>query len=229
MQDDADVLEVLASLSDEAGAPRPCETPPAPSRLAPSEEPPITLKIERDLAVMLVGSDAGRCMRIKPHSSMTKGTPPEQFANVCTVMDPFFQDEVKRVHHDRTHRPKVSTVRATPRQTLALREFCRRYTAFLQDHLDRHPGDENLSRSQQRLNQANRVIAQVNDVLGLPQDDGRAFEQRRREAISKAEALDTALTALGSCTDNTGMEASILPFLELREAVRRCLSLCRQP
>lgn len=180
--------------------------------------------IERDLAVQLVGSDAGRCIRIKPHSSMTKGASPEEFADVRAAMDPFLRDEIQRVHQDKTHRPKVSTIQVKAQQALALKAFCKRYADFLQDHLDKHPGDENLLRGQQRLNQANRVIARVNSALRLSLNDARSVDQLRREAIAKVEALDAALTTLKAHAD-AGTDQTITPLLELQEAVRRCLAL----
>ena len=183
----------------------------------------IEIVVERDLAVQVIGSDAGRCRRIKPHSSMTRGASQEECADVSAAMAGFLNDEIRRVHQDKTHRPKACQVTMTPQQALALAAFCRRYATFLRVHIEKHPGDENLSRSQQRRNQALRVISQIDAAL-LPQADAQAMEEFRREAVTKAESLDAALAALRARAGDD--DRTITPLLELHDAVRRCLAQC---
>jgi len=198
--------------------------PDRPARLEGSDAAPIEIVIDRDLAVQLIGSDAGNARRMRPHGAMTKDSSDEELIDVRAVMEPFLNDEIRRVHEAKTHRLKVFLARATPRQAASLRAFCLRFAAALELNLAKHPGDDNRHRSQQRLDQARRVIAQVNAAEGIPQDDGRTLEQCRRDAVLKAEVLDAALTTLRAHAD-AGTDQTITPLLGLQEAVRRCLAL----
>jgi len=228
MNDEADIFEILASLSDETDAGMTPESPEASSRPAPGEIPSITIRMERELAVMLVGADATRNPGIRPHISMTRGASPEKFADCRAAVAPLFRDGVKRVLEDRTHRPKSFIIRATSGQVLALKVFCHRYADFLQDHLDRYQSEENLHRSRRRFEQAGHVIDEINAALGLIPEHGRALERGRRDAIALAKRLDAAINNLR--IRGEGLEdQTILPLLDLRESVRRCLALCGRP
>lgn len=185
--------------------------------------------IEGDLAVQLVGSDAGRARRMRPHGAMTKGGTDDESAHVRAVMEPFLNDEIRRVFEDKTHRPRLFHARATPSQAAALKAYCLRFAAALELNLEKHPGDDHRHRSQQRLDQARRVVAQVNATLGISQDDGRTLEQCRREAVAKAEVLDAALAQLGAHADRGNAGAAMAPLVELHVAVRRFLSLGHRP
>ena len=132
----------------------------------PGEVPSITIRMERELAVMLVGADATRDLWIRPLISMTRGASPEKFADCREAVDALFRNEVKRVLEDRTHGPKSFRIRATSGQVLALKAFCHRYADFLQDHLDRDQSEEDLHRSRRRFDQASRVIDEINARIG---------------------------------------------------------------
>jgi hypothetical protein len=149
----------------------------SPSRAIEPELPtaPVEICIERDLAVQLIGSDAGKARRMRPHGAMTQGASPVEIADVGALMEPFLRDEIRRVHEDKNHRPKISMVRATPQQALALKSFCQHFATYLVDHLGKNAGDKNAYRSQQRLNQANRVIDQINRGLGLRSDHAQGW------------------------------------------------------
>lgn len=224
MQDDVDILEILTSLSEESISPSQREVPRSSSLIAPAEALSITIKIERDLAVMLVGSDAGRCGRMKPHSAMTRGASPQETLHIRTLLEPFLQDEIRRVTIDKTHRPRATVVRATPEQALALKAFCLRYAAFIREHLQGHPDDDRAHRSRQRLDQAYRVIDQVNAASGVPFDDGRTLEQCRREIVQRLRDLDTDIQSLKARAEAVSAEPAVAPILALHEAVGRCLS-----
>lgn len=188
----------------------------------------LEITIDRDLAVQLVGSDAGRARRMRPHGAMTKGSTDDELADVRAVMEPFLHDEIRRVHEEKTHRPKLFVARATPSQAASLKAFCLRFANSLGLNLEKHPGDDNRHRSKQRLDQARRVISQINGNLGIPQDDGRSLEQCHREAAEKAEGLKAALSDLKAHAE-AGSDKAIAPLLALQEAVRLCLGLCERP
>ncbi len=188
----------------------------------------LEIAIDRDLAVQLVGSDAGKERRMRPHGAMTDGSTDVEMADVLAVMAPFLGDEIRRVHEDKTHRPRLFLARATPAQAASLKAFCLRFAVSLELNLEKHPDDDNRHRSRQRLDQARRVIAQANAALGILHDDGRTLEQCHREAASKAESLNAALAALKAHAE-AGTDRAIAPLLELQEAVRGCLGLCERP
>jgi len=156
---------------------------------------------------------------------MTKGASVEELADVGAVMDPFLNDEIRRVHEDKKHRPKLFHARATPAQVTSLKAFCVRFAASLEMNLEKHLGDDNRHRSQQRLDQSRRVIAQINTALGISHDDGRTPERCRREAILKAEILSAALTALDEHAEAV-IDPATAALLELKEAIQLCLSQC---
>ena len=156
----------------------------------------LEITIDRDLAVQLVGSDAGEARRMRPHGAMTKGSTDDELADVRAVMEPFLSDEIRRVHEDKTHRPKLFLARANPSQAASLKAFCLRFAASLELNLEKHPGDDNRHRSQQRLDQARRVIAQVNAALGITHDDGRTLERVHKELIAKLAGLSAEIDAI---------------------------------
>jgi hypothetical protein len=221
MADEPDIIDILSEgLNPLPDSGRPMPAPVEPELGAASVE----IVIDRDLAVQLVGSDAGTAKRMRPHGAMTAGGSPQELADVQTIMAPFLRDEIRRVHVDKTHRPRIFTARATPQQAKSLKAYCLRFAAELERHLSAHAGDDRHHRSQQRVDQARRVIAQVNAVLGVAEGDGRTLEQCRRAVLTKIEELERDLTVLRTYgpVDRGSVGA---PLIELQEAVRRCLAL----
>ncbi|WP_143206627.1 hypothetical protein [Singulisphaera sp. GP187] len=53
---------------------------------------------DSDQAAQLVGSDAGIARWMRPHGAMTDGSSPEEQADVRALMEPFLNDEIRRVH-----------------------------------------------------------------------------------------------------------------------------------
>lgn len=225
MHDEPDIFEVLAGTSD--AAPRTSAGADA-SRLsddAAPEEALIDLSIERDLAVMLVGSDAGRRERIKPHNAMTRGASAQEEADARVLMTPFLEGEIRRVRGDKAHRSKISGVKATTRQALALKGFRIRYAEFPRSHLENHPNDDRSHRGRQRLARTYRVIDQINTALGTHFDDGQTLGHCRREVIVLTENLASALEALESRARASGADDLIEDFSDLQTAARSFLSL----
>ncbi len=179
MSHQPDIFELLCLIPDLPSDPAGSDNNSSPSTDPIPAAPIYEIVIDRDLAVQLVGSDAGKARRMRPHGAMTKGSSDVELADVRAVMEPFLNDEIRRIHEDRTHRPKVFLARATPSQAVSLQSFCLRFAASLEMNLEKHPGDDNRHRSQQRLVQARRVIAQVNAALGVTHDDGRWSESGR--------------------------------------------------
>lgn len=227
-------------MPDEPGVGNPYATNEAPSSPRDASQgieglvqPPggpdtlIEIVIERDLAVQIVGSDAGKAKRMRPHGAMTKGSSPGEQADVKAIMEPFLNDEIRRVHEDRQHRVKSHLARATPSQALSLKAFCLRFTAFLRLHIENHSGSENIARSQQRRNQALRVISQIDAALGCSRTINQEMLEYRRDAIMKARVLDAALDALNAHA-KPGIDPASTPLLELRGALRHCLDRCEQ-
>jgi hypothetical protein len=218
-----DIIEAFTSDTESPHAAGPTNTqPPTPTSRDPGPAQ-IEIIIDRDLAVQLVGSDAGKAKRMRPHGAMTAGGSPQEFADVQAIMEPFLRDEIRRVYGDKTHRPKVHVARATPRQAESLKAFCVRFAAVLELHLSAQPGDDRRYRSQQRLGQARRVIAQVNAALGGTQGDGRTLAQCRRAVQTKVEGLDSELMALRACATDDD-DASVAALLEFHESLRLYLS-----
>ena len=162
---------------------------------------------------------------MRPHGAMSVGGSPQELADVQAILDPFLAAEVRRVYEDKTHRPAVFVARATPQQARSLKTFCLRFIAMLERHLSKHPGDDRRHRSQQRLDQARRVIAQVNAALGLPAQDGRTLEQLRSEVIEKARILNAAVGAIRSHPEH-GVDPVDSPLPGLCEALQSYLRHC---
>jgi hypothetical protein len=177
--------------------------------------------IDRDLAVQLVGSDAGKARRMRPHGAMTKGSSDEELADVRSVMEPFLNDEIRRVHEDKTHCPKVHVARATPRQAASLKAFSLRFAASLEMNLEKHPGDDNRHRSQQRLDQSRRVIAQVNAALGISHDDGRTLERAQKELVARLAGISAEIVTLRERATAVGKLESIRPLLHVQDVLVR--------
>ncbi len=215
----------LAPRSDQNPERRGEETvlPPEPVNIM------LEITIDRDLAVQFVGSDAGKARRMRPHGAMTRGSSDEEQAGVRAVMEPFLNDEIRRVHEDRTHRPKVFLARATRSQAVSLKSFCLRFAASLEVNLEKHPGDDNRHRSQQRLEQARRVIAQVNAVLGIPVDDGRSLEKVHKELVAKLAGLSLEIGALGERAAALGKLDTVRPLLEIQDALGRLAEPAARP
>ena len=74
----------------------------------PIRDEVVEIHIPRDLAVQLVGSDAGKENRMRPHGAMTKGVAPRETAAVEKFMKPFFDQEIDRVRNKRAGRPAAN-------------------------------------------------------------------------------------------------------------------------
>ena len=91
---------------------------------AHAREELVELSIPRDLAVQLVGSDAGKARRMRPHGSMTQGAIPQEVAAVERFMKPFLEQEIDRVQNKRTGRPPSHHAgKATIEQAVALKAY----------------------------------------------------------------------------------------------------------
>jgi hypothetical protein len=183
-----DYLEQLAS-SEELSPSQTVATTPPPQQ-------PISLSVPRDLSVQIAGSDAGKEKRFRPTATMTKNVTADQVASVEQLMQPFLEDEIKRFHQDRSRKTKSAEVTATPEQAQALKKMCQDYALHLEKRWSRKNQDPRNHRSKQRLDQARKLIGQINQGLGLGDDDGRSFRQQRGEAIDQLERTKDELSVL---------------------------------
>jgi hypothetical protein len=159
----------------------------------------IEIPIARDLAVTLVGSDAGKEKRMKPHSAMTKGATPEEIAAVENVMSGFLEQEIARVHNKPAARPSPTYLGvASVDEAKALKAFCARLADSLKQHLIAKGDDDRHYRSRQRLDQARAVISQINTALGLPPEEGRPVAECVQEIVGQAIRLRNQLNDLRS-------------------------------
>lgn len=148
--------------------------PPAPSV--------VTFKIPRDLAVEMVGSDAGKERRMRPAATMTKGLTPDELAAVTPVLQPFVDAEAHRFHDNRSARLKAFEVTTSPNHAVILKKMAVNLADHLCQHLSSRWHDSRFIRIQQRLDQARDLIRQINQTLGLNEyDDGRTAEERAKE------------------------------------------------
>jgi hypothetical protein len=147
------------------------------------------ISVPRDLAVQVVGSDAGRQRRMKPHSAMTKGATPQEIRAVEEFMRPFLEQEIERVYNKTGHSAASHAGLATVEQATALKGFCLRCAESLKQHLAKKGADDRHHRSKQRLDQARAVVAQINAALGTPADDGGSSEERVEEIVGGAVQL----------------------------------------
>jgi hypothetical protein len=155
----------------------------------------IQVSIPHDLAVQIVGSDAGKVQRIRPHAEMTKGATAAAIAEVEQFMKPFLDREIKRVHSRVRTGERGHSGIASRLQALALNEYCQRFVASQRKHLDKSPGDDRLHRTRQRLNQACEVIRQINSGLGLG-DDGDLPNALVHDIVLQLGTLETKIQRL---------------------------------
>lgn len=158
----------------------------------------IELSIPRDLAVQIVGSDAGRQRRFRPTRTMTKNVTADQLDSVERLMQSFLEDEIKRFHQDRSHRAKSAEVTASADEANTLKQMLTVYAKHLEQRWQEKNQDARHHRSKQRLDQARDVIRQVNKGLGLGDVDGRSIDQHRRDATRR---LQDAKQQLDTLTD----------------------------
>ncbi len=159
----------------------------------------VDLSIPRDLAVHIVGSDAGKEKRMRPHGAMTQGAMPQENAAVESFMKPFLDQEIDRVQNKRTGRPAATYVgKATVEQALALKAYCDRFAKSAKQHLVAKGHDDRQYRTKQRLEQARALIRQINAALGLPADDGRSLDECIQEILGQALRLRDQLRDLRS-------------------------------
>ena len=169
----------------------------------------LEISVPRDLAVQIVGSDAGKAKRMRPHRAMTKGAEPSEVAAVEAFMKPFFDHEIDRVHGG--GRPALNHVgRATVDQALSLKKFCLRFATSLKEHLAKKGDDDRHHRSRQRFNQAWDVINQINRALELPTDDGRSLDEVAQDILNDVRALRDKLVEFrrSGVPNETGPAAS---------------------
>ena len=156
----------------------------------------ISLTIHRDLAVQIVGSDAGKERRFRPTGTMTKVTTVEELAAVERLMRTFTASEIHRYHENRSERCPSCQVNATREQAPALKNCLLAYAAHVRKHLAKHQGDARYHRSQHRLDQTYEVIRQINAGLGLGDDDGRTIQVLRDDVMTHMHQLNEQLQAL---------------------------------
>jgi hypothetical protein len=161
----------------------------------------IDITIPRDLAIQLIGSDAGKEKRCRANSAMIKRTTTEERAAVYDFMAPFHQDEIKRCHQDKSHRKKAHQAKATPQQAQALKKMCVNLVRHLKAHLARRNHDDRCYRTKQRIDQARKVIIQINTGLGLPPEDGSLLSEDIDNAVALMKVID--LTRLGVSRQTT--------------------------
>lgn len=149
----------------------------------------IELTIQRDLAVQIVGSDAGEERRFRPTATMTRGVAPADLAHVGSLTRPFLEAKVHRFHTNRSERMAELKVTATANEARALLQLCTNYATHLQKHWDQSGHDARHHRSKQRLDQTRAVIQQINRGFGLGDDDGRTPLELRGEAKAKLQQL----------------------------------------
>lgn len=162
----------------------------------PDEITTIGITIPRDLAVQIVGSDAGKERRFRPTATMTKGVTDEELAYVELLTRPFLEAEIHRYHEERSERMADLKVQATSQQAYALCKFCTNLATHLQEHWDKKGQDTRHHRSKQRLDQARDVIRQINRGLGIGDDDGRTPEQLRTETTTQLKQLANLVATL---------------------------------
>lgn len=189
----------------------------------PVPEEVVEISIPRDLAVTLVGSDAGKQKRIKPHSAMTKGASPEETAAVEDVMAGFLEQEIARIQNKPSGRPSPTYLGVVSiDEAKAVKAFCIRLADSLKQHLIDKGDDDRHYRSRQRLDQARGVISQINTALGLPPEDGRSPADRVQEIVGQTIRLRDklcdlrGLLARQGATD-PGAEVPSTPARELIE------------
>lgn len=156
----------------------------------------IGLTVPRDLAVQVVGSDAGKERRFRPTRTMTKEATAEEVAAVERLMQSFTDSEIHRFHEDRSERCTSCQVNATREQAQALKNFLMAYAAHVRKHLARHRGDARYHRSQHRLDQTYEVVRQINQGLGLGDQDGRTIQVLRDDAMTHMHQLSEQLQSL---------------------------------
>lgn len=96
----------------------------------------IDLTIPRDLAVQIVGSNAGKERRFRPTRTMTKYARPDEIDAVEQLMQPFLDSEIHRYHNDRARRMHQLKVTATSHQARALLSMLLDYASHVQRHWD---------------------------------------------------------------------------------------------
>ena len=104
MSADREILDAQTTTPGHPQDPIPTSSRPPIATTPDLDEPGFGVEIERDLAVQMVGSDAGRARRMKPHRATTADASPQQLADVMAVMEPFLLDEIRRVYEDKKHR-----------------------------------------------------------------------------------------------------------------------------
>jgi hypothetical protein len=177
--------------------------------------------MQRDLAVQLVGSDAGKARRVRPQAHAVKALSPAELVTLSEIMQPFLDAEIRRVHEDKRHRLMTFPCQLTRPQAQVLKRCCLAYAAHLREHLSRHPGDSRYNRSQQRLDQATTVVEQINAALGTPFDDGLTVATHAQLVLTQAQALSKELTILAGRLAMSPVQGEPDPTRDLADALCR--------
>jgi len=224
----------------------PATAPPAVSSLPPFLASPAVppagatgdIEVPRDLAVQLIGSDAGKRGRCRPHGAIGNGATAAELDAVQVFMKPFLEDEIKRCTTNPSHRPKVHRGKATVAQAQALKACCLRYAAYLQTRLAPPRSSTGASsrakvecgdsyRNAQRLAQAEQVIDQINHFLGLDHENTARKHIRTADTIAdqmldlhrELAAWETRAASQaafdGPADAKTAVLRSFVPVLEL--------------
>ncbi|MEZ6070933.1 MAG: hypothetical protein R3C10_11825 [Pirellulales bacterium] len=163
----------------------------------------IQLLIPRDLAVQIVGSDAGRQRRFRPTGTMTKNVTADQLASIERLMQLFLEDEIKRFHENRSHRAKSAEVTASADEAKVLKHMLAGYAKHLEQRWQEKNQDPRHQRSKQRLDQARDVIRQINQGLGLGDVDGRSIDQHRHDATRRLEDAKQQVNTLADLVNKS--------------------------
>lgn len=197
----------------EAAKPEAAPPPTAPSlpgNAAPAGDL-IPLDLPHDLAIQVIGSDAGKEKRIRPHGAMLRGASAEEIETVKAALQPIQELEIKRVHEGCHYSSRLHHLQVSRAAALAIKGFCLRFVENQRQHLNKDPGNDRLYRTRQRLNQALDVIRQIDLALGVPVDpllqtEAKADALRRLGEIlpslkslqDQADSQDSMATRLAS-------------------------------
>lgn len=149
------------------------------------------IKIQHDLAMQLVGSSAGKTGMICPHRSMTKEATPADIIIITELMEPFLQREIDRVQKGISPAEKGFNVKLITENAKVLKRFCHLFAAHQRKHLEKHPGNDRLHRTRQRMDQAYDVIRQINGWLGLPEEDAELLQVRLTTIMDQLQSLNS--------------------------------------
>ncbi len=191
----------------EAAKPEAAPPPPAPSlpRDAASAGNLISLDLPHDVAIQLIGTDAGNQKRIRTQVSMLPGVSDKEFETVKAALQPILELEIKRVHEGCRYSSRQHDLLVSRAAALAIKWFCLRFVENQRQHLNKDPGNDRLHRTRQRLNQALDVIRQIDQALGVPVDPILRTEAK----VDVLRRLGEILPSLKSLQDQADSQDSL--------------------